>query len=58
MNQDRVFTIIIVLKLLEMYEEENEELGSNTPHYSIHSCIFLLVVCLGCMRVMKRCGQT
>jgi len=49
-KQDRAFTIIALLKLLDMYEQEYKDLGSNIPINSICSCMFLLLPCLGGMQ--------
>ena len=45
-NQDRVFIITIILKVLEIYDKEYQELGPKTPHYSICSYMFPLLTCL------------
>jgi len=49
-RQDRAFTLPIVHKLLEMYEDEynNEEKPMSSE--SLCACLFLLVACLGGMR--------
>ena len=52
-RQDRAFTIIVLLKLLYIYEKEYQELGSNMPVHSIRSCMFLLLTCLSGMRGYK-----
>ena len=42
-KQDRAYTIQVLLKLLEMYEEEYALLGANMQLESICSCMFLLL---------------
>lgn len=49
-DQDRAYTLPILLTLIEMYEREWEEHGMNIPMVSIYSVMFLLVSCLGGMR--------
>ena len=49
-RQDRAYTIQVILKLVDMYEQEYQELGDNMPFESISACMFLLLTCLGGMR--------
>lgn len=49
-QQDRAYTISVLLKLVEMYEEEYSDLRENMPLESLQSCMFLLLTCLGGMR--------
>ena len=50
MRQDRAFSIGVLLKLLTMYEQEYQDLGTEMPINSIWSCMFLLLTCLGGIR--------
>ena len=50
LRQDRAYTIEVLLKILEIFEDEYQELGTSMPHHSICACMFLLVTCLGGMR--------
>ena len=52
-QQDRAYTITVLLKLVKMYEDEYAELGEDMPLESLQSCIFLLLTCLGGMRGYK-----
>ena len=47
---DRAYTISVLLKLVEMYEEEYSDLRENMPLESLQSCMFLSLTCLGGMR--------
>ena len=49
-SQDRVFTIEVLLALLQMYEEEWETYYLRMLLVSVSACMFLLVTCLGGMR--------
>ena len=49
-SQDRAYSIDVLLKLLEMYEEEWDTYGYQIPLRTICACMFLLVSCLGGMR--------
>lgn len=49
-RQDRAYTLEIIWKLLEMYEQEWEEYGYEIPIPTISACMFLLVSSLGGMR--------
>ena len=49
-DQDRAYTLEVILALLEMYELEWEKDGLGMPLNSMYSCMFLLVSCLGGMR--------
>ena len=49
-KQDRAYTIGVVLRLLDMYEAEYQELGDKMPMNLLCSCMFLLLTCLGGMR--------
>ena len=48
-SQDRVFTIEVLLALLQMYEEEWETYYLRMLLVSVSACMFLLVTCLGGM---------
>ena len=50
MRQDRVYSIDIVHKLLEMYEDEYQDATTAMSLNSICACMFLLLTCLGGMR--------
>ena len=49
-KQDRAYTIEVVHRLLEMFEEEWNETLLDIPLISIQGVMFLLVTCLGGMR--------
>jgi hypothetical protein len=49
-SQDRAYSIEVLLKLLEMFEEEWQTHGYAISVNSICACMFLLVSCLGGMR--------
>ena len=49
-DQDKAYTLAVVLKLLGMFEAEWGDLGLDMPEASISACMFLLLTCLGGMR--------
>jgi len=49
-RQDRAYTIGVLLKMLDMFEQEYQDLGEAMPLQSIQACMFLLLTCLGGMR--------
>lgn len=49
-RQDRAYTLEVLLKLLDMFEEEWIKFGRNMRLHNIAACMFLLVSCLGGMR--------
>ena len=49
-RQDRAYSIDIVHKLLEMYEDEYQDATTAMSLNSICACMFLLLTCLGGMR--------
>ena len=49
-TQDRAYTIEVLRKLLEMYEQEWEESGFEMGLHSLCACMVLLLTCLGGMR--------
>ena len=49
-RQDRAYTIQVLLKLLDMYEREYQDLGIAMSMESLCSVMFLLITCLGGMR--------
>ena len=48
--QDRAYTIRVLLKMLDVFEAEYQDLGDDMPLQSIKACMFLLLTCLGGMR--------
>ena len=53
MRQDQAYSIDIVHKLLEMYEDEYQDATTAMSLNSICACMFLLLTCLGGMRGYK-----
>ena len=49
-DQDRAYTIEVLLALIEMYEQEWQTYYLQMPLLSISACMFLLVSVLGGMR--------
>jgi hypothetical protein len=49
-DQDRAYTIEVLLALIEMYEQEWQTYYLQMPLLSISACMFLLVSVLGEMR--------
>ena len=49
-RQDRAYTIGVLLKLLDMYEAEYQDLENEMSPESMDACLFLLLTCLGGMR--------
>ena len=52
-NQDRAYTIQVLLALVQMFEHEWETLHLHMPLASVFACMFLLLSCLGGMRGFK-----
>ena len=49
-RQDRAYTIGVLHKLLQLYEDEYQDSGGDMESESIHAVMFLLLTCLGGMR--------
>ena len=49
-RQDQAYTIQVVLKVVDMYEQEWQKKGYDMSLHSLSACMFVLVCCLGCLR--------